>query len=208
MTPGAKTIDSSSNLRKTLQKERPKSYRVLFRFLSSCYSSRDNGRFSWEETVILQNLTFDDLWWPEYWPERKKNDRNDFERSRWELSIAFFRVFLALLVFELVGGHFDPPPPPGRRWLRGPPGRGLSKNVWKKSHVADQIQSLHFGQILNVWILKIRKRLAGKMPSISHGVRILWYDSTWPGYDQQVHRSTNSNIIGWMYFWTRKFHAG
>ena len=112
MTPGAKTIDSSSNLRCKLQKERSKSYRVLFRFLSSCYGSRDNGRFSWEETVILQNLTFDDLWWPENWPERK-NDRNDFERSHWKLSIAFFRVFLALLVFELVGGSF---------W---PPGRGL-----------------------------------------------------------------------------------
>ena len=99
MTPGAKTIDSSSNLRARRRKNVQRAIACFFRFLSSCYSSRDNGRFSWEETVILQNLTFDDLWWPEYWPERK-NDRNDFERSRWELSIAFFRVFLALLVFE------------------------------------------------------------------------------------------------------------
>ena len=45
---------------------------IAFRFLSSCYKSRDIGWFSWEETIILQNLTFDDLWWPYYWRERKK----------------------------------------------------------------------------------------------------------------------------------------
>ena len=38
----------------------------------------------------------------------------------------FFRFFLSLLVFELRGVVFlTPPPPPWRRWLRPPPGRGL-----------------------------------------------------------------------------------
>ena len=42
---------------------------------------------------------------------RWKMTKNTLKRTHWELSTAFYRVFLALLVFELdVGGNICPPP--------------------------------------------------------------------------------------------------
>ena len=42
----------------------------------------------------------------------EKNDRNDFERAHYELSIAVSPGLLAFLVFKLEGGVILPPPPP------------------------------------------------------------------------------------------------
>ena len=54
-----------------------------FFFLAVGEGPRDNGRFSWEETITLQKLAFDDLWWPDYWPERKMAEMtsNDLVKS-------------------------------------------------------------------------------------------------------------------------------
>ena len=73
-------------------------------------------------------LTFGDLWWPQYWPERN-NDLNTFDCTHSDQSNASFRAFMSLLVFEISRVAILTPPPhthtPGRRWLRPPPGRGL-----------------------------------------------------------------------------------
>ena len=92
---------------------------------SSYHSSWDSGMFSEKYNDNWQILTFDDLWWPQYC-SKVKNDWNTFKRTHWELSTAFYRVFLALLVFELeVGGNICPPSL-GRSWPRPPLGRGLT----------------------------------------------------------------------------------
>ena len=109
----------------TFSKEEFKSYRLLFHAFSSYHSSWDSGMFSEKYNDNWQILTFDDLWWPQYC-SKVKNDRNTFKRTYWELSTAFYRVFLALLVFELkVGGNICPPSL-GRSWPRPPLGRGLN----------------------------------------------------------------------------------
>ena len=56
------------------------------------------------------NLTFDDLWWPQYWPERK-TDQSSFEMNFEDLSKAYFRFVLRRLGAELDGGRLDAPPP-------------------------------------------------------------------------------------------------
>ena len=54
-------------------------------------------------------MTFDDLWWPQFWPE-VKNDRYDFVMNSDELSIVFFRLSIRRLGAEIDGGVFKHPP--------------------------------------------------------------------------------------------------
>ena len=60
--------------------------------------------------ILSHLLTIDDLWWPQYCSERK-HDQNTLNSTYWELSNAFYRVFLIILVFELEGGGDICPPP-------------------------------------------------------------------------------------------------
>ena len=59
------------------------------------------------------NLTFDDLWWPQYWPERKTY-WDSFEMIFDELSNAHFRFVLRRLGAELDGGEGVSRPPAPR----------------------------------------------------------------------------------------------
>ena len=45
--------------------------------------------------TLLRNLTFGDLWWPQYWWERK-NDRNTFERTSRDQSNVFPHLSIPL----------------------------------------------------------------------------------------------------------------
>ena len=58
-----------------------KSSRAIYCFLpclTSYHSSWDNCTYSGNiMEYLMQNLIFDDLWWPQYWFERK-NDRSSF----------------------------------------------------------------------------------------------------------------------------------
>ena len=79
--------------------------------------------------IISHSVRFD-IWWPLVTSilTCAKKWRKHFESTHSERSSAFFRAFLSLLVFELEGVVIltYPPPPPGRRWLRAPPGRELT----------------------------------------------------------------------------------
>ena len=121
---------------------------------SSYHSSWHNGTFSEKYNNIYQTLTFDDLWWPQYCSEGK-NDRNSFKRTYWELSNAFYRVFLTLLVFELEGGGNICLPPLGRSWLRPPLGRGLIQYElarWLRSLARNKVE-----RILSYWMTTKKK---------------------------------------------------
>ena len=72
----------------------------------------------------IPDLTFHDLWWPQYWPERKIH-RSSFVMIFDELSNAVFRFSLRPLGAEIEGGCSTTPPPAGRGKSRGPAGRGL-----------------------------------------------------------------------------------
>ena len=66
---------------------------------SSSFHSSWQWHVFWKKyNNIYQTLTFDDLRWPKYCSERKK-EWNTFKRTYWELLIFFYHVFLTLLVF-------------------------------------------------------------------------------------------------------------
>ena len=58
-------------------------------------------------------MTFDDLWWPQYWPERKI-DWSSFEMIFDELLNVFSRFPIRFLGAGSDGGRLDAPP--GRPW--------------------------------------------------------------------------------------------
>ena len=58
---------------------------------------------------------------------RKKNHPNKTESPYRALERFFPRLSILLSFRVTQGGHFDPPPPPWRSWLKPPPGRGLVK---------------------------------------------------------------------------------
>ena len=81
------------------------------------------------ETIIFRKF---DLWWPlltSTFTWAKKLPKWLRMGSLRALSNAVSPGLLAFLVFELDGGHFAPPPPPWRRWLRPPPGSGLKMHL-------------------------------------------------------------------------------
>ena len=75
-----------------------------------------------------QKLTFDDLYWPPFWPE-VKNDWYTFVINSDELSNAFFRFSIRPIGAEILGVVTNHPPPVGRGKYRGPVGRGLSMQM-------------------------------------------------------------------------------
>ena len=80
-----------------LAKERFKSFLVPFYILISSYMDReyaDNMKPLSCNSEILEKFAFDDLWWHQFWSERKKNDRSNFERAHWEISITVSRGLL------------------------------------------------------------------------------------------------------------------
>ena len=71
--------------------------------LSSVFSRLPTYDRFWDDGTFPKKYgtpRYFNLWWRQYWPERK-NDCNTFESTLWELSNAFFRACLSLLVFEL-----------------------------------------------------------------------------------------------------------
>ena len=68
----------------------------------------------WTNVIKLENLTFDDLWWPQFWPERFFA-WNSFETIFSELSNGVFCFSLRAIETELVGGVFKHPPPGTRK---------------------------------------------------------------------------------------------
>ena len=117
-------VDLTSIVMMFLSKDEFKSYRLLFHAFFYYHNSWDNGMFSEKYNDISQILTFDDLWWPQYC-SKMKNDWNTFKRTNWELSTVFYRVFPALLVFELEMGGNICLYQLWRSWMRLPLGRGL-----------------------------------------------------------------------------------
>ena len=82
----------------------------------------DSGTFPEKNMTLPLSLIFGDLWWLLYWPERK----HDWVLSNVlvESNRTFFPApFYPSSFWFRSCGHFDHPP--GRRWLRPPPGRGL-----------------------------------------------------------------------------------
>ena len=71
----------------TCERKKVKSYRLHFSAASHLYSFWDNSTFPKKYGISL-NLTFDDLWKPQYWPERKP-DHGSFEMIFDELSNLF-----------------------------------------------------------------------------------------------------------------------
>ena len=78
-----------------LTKELDKSCRMLFPRLSSYSSFRATAAFI-RKCRNRPNVTFDDLWWPHFWPDLK-NDRSTFVMIFDELSNAAFPVSLPCL---------------------------------------------------------------------------------------------------------------
>ena len=78
----------------------------------------------WSKVTKLKILTFGDLWWPQFWPERKKI-WNSLVIIFDELSNAVFCFRLRLMGAELEGERSNAPPPVGGGKSRGPVGRGL-----------------------------------------------------------------------------------
>ena len=70
-------------------------------------------------------LAFNDLWWPDLWPDQK-SDRSDFFLIFDALSNAAFAVSLRGPGAELEGG-VQTPPPAGRGNPGPPAGRGLAR---------------------------------------------------------------------------------
>ena len=105
-----------------LAKAQLKSYRRLFLWPPILNSF-------WDDTFprkygISLNLTFDDLWWPQYWPYRKI-ERNTFVIISYDLSNTFYGFSLRRLGAELERrGLNNPFPPSGGGKSRGPSGRG------------------------------------------------------------------------------------
>ena len=70
-------------------------------------------RLKWktiEHVKNRKNFTFDDLWWPDLWPE-VKNDRSNFVMILDELSNAAYPISLRGPGAELDGGFSITPPP-------------------------------------------------------------------------------------------------
>ena len=69
------------------------------------------------------NLNFDDLWWPQYWPERKKWPKYFRMYSLRAIKRSLARVYPSWFWVRRCG-HLPPPPPSpsprGRRWLIPP----------------------------------------------------------------------------------------
>ena len=73
-----------------------------------------------------RNLTFDDLWWPDPWPDLK-NDRCGFVMIFSALSNAAYLVSLRGPGAEIEGVSQEPPSGGGKS--RGPSGRGLTYSL-------------------------------------------------------------------------------
>ena len=63
-----------------------------------------------EKCWNMRNLTFDDLWWPDPWPDLK-NDRSGFVMIFGALSNAAYRVSLRGPGAEIERGDSQEPPP-------------------------------------------------------------------------------------------------
>ena len=62
-----------------------------------------------KKCAISLNLTFDDLWWPRYWP-KQKNGQSNVDWNYYWLSNAVCRIILSFLVSETeVGVEVKPP---------------------------------------------------------------------------------------------------
>ena len=89
----------------------------------------------------LCHLTFDGLWWPQYWPERII-DWNSFEIIFDEHSNASSRFSLRRLVAELDWGRLD-----------APPGRSRMFRSNGQARVNDGHQAIGFTVILHVTVI-------------------------------------------------------
>ena len=91
---------------------------MLFKFWCSSYRDRDNAD-NMKPYHVIRKFRKKCLWLPLVTSilTSTKNDRSNFERGHWELSIAVSRGLLGRLVFEIAGGSYWPPP-----WLRPPQG--------------------------------------------------------------------------------------
>ena len=79
-----------------------------------------------------RNFAFNDLWWPDLWPDQKI-DRSDFLIIFDALSNAAFRVSLRGPGAELEGGVFKHPPP-SRAWKSRTPSRARVSSYQLELH--------------------------------------------------------------------------
>ena len=84
LTSIAYSVEDSSNLTTFWRKSSSRAINCAFPQPPTYNSFRNNSSFP-KTYGMSRNLTFDDLWWPQYWPERK-NDICSLEMFFDELS--------------------------------------------------------------------------------------------------------------------------
>ena len=69
MTSGVKSIDLRSNLIEKRYRGMKRAIQCFFRILPSYHTFGDNSECLRKKQPFSRNLTFGDLWWPQYWPD-------------------------------------------------------------------------------------------------------------------------------------------